>query len=185
MITLKIKDLDKLKKKVGKNNLLITCSNCPYWNYPRETVDEIADKLNAGIYNVDEICGREDITIDVVDYDSVLVFSCGAGTQIISKILDTEAIPVADTHPVGAKFGETIQTYCQACGNCILDQTAGLCPITRCPKGLLNGPCGGMQKGMCETGEQPCIWALIFQRMEKKHKLDDFLKINMPPVSGK
>ncbi len=185
MITLKIKDLDKVNERVGENNLLITCSNCPYWNYSRETVDEIAGKLNAGIYNVDRICEREAIIVDVLDYDSVLVFSCGAGTQVISEVLDTEAIPVADTYALGVRFGEVIRTYCQACGNCILDQTAGLCPITRCPKGLLNGPCDGMQRGMCETGEHSCIWALIFRRMEKKHKLDDFLKINIPPVGRK
>ncbi len=185
MITLKIKDLGELKKKVGKNNLMIVCSTCPYWNFSRETVDEVADKLNAGIFNVDRICDRGDISIDVLDYDSVLVFSCGAGTQIISEALDIQAIPAADTYALGVNFGETIQTYCRACGNCILDETAGLCPLTRCPKGLLNGPCGGMQKGMCELGEQPCVWALIYRRMEKKHNLDGFLKINMPPVSGK
>jgi len=183
MITLKIKDIKELKKKIGKNNLMITCSMCPYWNYSIEEIDEVADKLDAGTFNVEKICDRKKLQIDTVDYDTVLVFSCGTGVQIISEALDINPIPVADTLSIGAKFSGKLQSYCKGCGDCILDYTQGLCPITRCPKGMLNGPCGGMQKGMCEKGDQPCVWALIYKRMERKKQLKEYLKLNMPKVS--
>ncbi len=184
MIILKFKDIEELKSKIGENALLIACSGCPYWNYSREDADSLAEDLDIGIFNIDGICDTEEIPFDLHDYDSFLVLSCGAGVQMISELLDREVIPAADTIGLGVKINEKIRNYCMGCSNCILDKTASLCPRTRCPKGLINGPCGGVQRGMCEIGNQPCVWALIFERLKKFKKLDDFMEPNMPKVSG-
>jgi hypothetical protein len=70
---------------------------------------------------------------------------------------------------------------CSACGECVLDITGGICPITLCPKGLLNGPCGGMDKGKCEVDkEKDCAWVLIYKELEKRKKLAELKKIQPP-----
>jgi hypothetical protein len=70
---------------------------------------------------------------------------------------------------------------CSMCGNCVLDITSGICPVTLCPKGLLNGPCGGMNKGKCELDQdKDCAWVLIFKEAQKGEKLERFKKINPP-----
>jgi hypothetical protein len=71
---------------------------------------------------------------------------------------------------------------CKACGDCILDETGGICPIARCGKSLLNGPCGGFAKGKCEVGGwvNDCAWVLIFNRLKERDKLDLFLKFRPP-----
>ena len=67
------------------------------------------------------------------------------------------------------------------CGECVLDISAGICPITLCPKGLLNGPCGGMDKGKCEVDkDRDCAWVLIYNELEKKNKLDTLKKVQQP-----
>jgi len=183
MITLKIKDIEKLKKKIGKNNLLIVCGLCPYWNFSVDEIDNLAKKLDAKILKLPAICNRPEIDIkNLNDYDNILVFSCGAGIQIVAETIDMEVIPVVDTTGIGAKLKDNVEIYCKACGNCILDLTAGICPIARCPKGLYNGPCGGVQDGNCELGDRKCVWVLIFERMKKFNQLDDFIKVRIPEM---
>jgi hypothetical protein len=70
---------------------------------------------------------------------------------------------------------------CQACGDCVLGLTGGICPIARCSKQLLNGPCGGSQNGVCEIdAETPCAWQLIYERMDARGQLDRLLEIQPP-----
>jgi hypothetical protein len=70
---------------------------------------------------------------------------------------------------------------CSLCGECVLDVTGGICPITLCPKGLLNGPCGGMDKGKCEVDkDKDCAWVLIYKELEKRNKLDKMKKAQAP-----
>jgi hypothetical protein len=70
---------------------------------------------------------------------------------------------------------------CSLCGECVLDVTGGICPITLCAKGLLNGPCGGMDKGKCEVDkDKDCAWVLIYKELEKRKKLDTLKKIHLP-----
>ncbi len=70
---------------------------------------------------------------------------------------------------------------CAACGECVLGITAGICPIARCAKSLLNGPCGGSQGGKCEiSGDIPCAWQLIYDRLKEQGLLEMMEKINAP-----
>lgn len=116
--------------------------------------------------------------------DAVLVLACGLGVQSFkdNDRVGVKAIPACNT-----LFGATLDAQgnlyekCSMCGECVLAITGGICPITLCPKGLLNGPCGGMDKGKCETDkERDCAWVLIYKEAQKRNKLADFKKIQGP-----
>ena len=108
--------------------------------------------------------------------DSILILACGLGVQsVLENIREEKDFHVGcDTIFMGIvdNSGRGFWEYCSACGECILEYTGGICPITRCSKGLLNGPCGGMDKGKCEVDkERDCAWVLIYERLKKKGKL--------------
>jgi len=116
--------------------------------------------------------------------EAVLVLSCGTGTQTAAAALpDKEVYPATDTIFLGSvqRFGQFAE-YCSACGSCILERTEGICPVTRCAKGLLNGPCGGTSaQGKCEVDpEQDCAWKLIYDKLAARGKLDQ-LTPYVPP----
>ncbi len=116
-------------------------------------------------------------------YDAVLSMACGAGVQLVADVMEPKpVIPALNTDFIGITEAEGVWVErCRACGNCLLDKTGGICPITRCAKGLLNGPCGGTKDGMCEVDtRKPCAWTLIYQRLEKQGKLDSFDEYNPP-----
>ena len=110
------------------------------------------------------------------DAEALLLLGCGAGVQTISELLPTLSVfPAQNTHFIGVEERERgiWEERCTACGDCLLAKTGGICPITRCAKGLLNGPCGGTNNGKCEVDpEKDCAWTLIYQRLEKQGKLD-------------
>lgn len=114
--------------------------------------------------------------------DVILVFSCGLGAQSVKENDRLEKIVLSGNDTLCAAVLDAqgkFQELCSACGECILEVTAGICPITRCSKGLLNGPCGGVNKGKCEVdSERDCAWVLIYKEMEKKKLLETFKKIN-------
>jgi len=107
--------------------------------------------------------------------DAVLVLSCGTGAQTAAAVLsDKPVYPGTDTIFLGQvqRFGQFAEV-CSACGECLLERTAGVCPVTRCAKGLLNGPCGGTSaEGKCEVDpEQDCAWKLIYDRLAAMGRL--------------
>lgn len=109
--------------------------------------------------------------------DSVLILACGLGIQsVIENMRETKDFHVGcNTLFMGIvdSKGSSFYEYCSACGQCILEYTAGICPVTRCAKGLLNGPCGGMDKGKCEVDkERDCVWVLIFEKLKEQGKLE-------------
>ncbi|MGD8564800.1 MAG: methylenetetrahydrofolate reductase C-terminal domain-containing protein [Candidatus Bathyarchaeota archaeon] len=118
-------------------------------------------------------------------YDAVISLSCGAGVQTIADLFSNKpVIPANDTMFIGmhdTKEGRFVE-MCRACGDCILFETGGICPITRCAKSLLNGPCGGQADGKCEVGgwKNDCAWVLIYNRMNEHDKLDIFKKFRIP-----
>jgi len=117
-----------------------------------------------------------------VEADALVVLACGAGVQAIEKILDGKRLfpalnPVfiGTTERIGVYHG-----YCGACGDCLLDRTGGICPLARCAKSLMNGPCGGAAGGKCEADStRDCAWTLIFEKLNKlgaeKNILQDVL----------
>jgi len=116
-------------------------------------------------------------------YDVVLSLGCGIGVQAMTeRFPDTITMPGLNTTFMGLPDEQGVWSErCQACGDCILGLTFGICPIARCSKQLLNGPCGGSQDGMCEIDpEIPCAWQLIYDRAEKLGRLDQLLEIQPP-----
>lgn len=114
--------------------------------------------------------------------DAVLVLACGLGLQSFkdNDRLGLPAFPALNT-TFGAVMDAKGNFYekCSMCGECILDRTGGICPVTLCPKALLNGPCGGMKRGKCEVdNEQDCVWVLIYRELEKAKKLSSLKEIN-------
>lgn len=106
--------------------------------------------------------------------DVVLSLACGAGVQTLAEAFEPlPIIPALNTTFLGASFKPGVWSeVCHGCGNCLLTYTGGICPIARCAKSLLNGPCGGSQNGACEIDfHTPCAWALIYYRLKKQDKL--------------
>jgi len=118
-------------------------------------------------------------------YDAILSLGCGVGVQTMAEVFpDKIVLPACNTLFIGMhdKEKEEFHEMCRACGDCILHETGGICPITRCAKSLLNGPCGGQADGKCEVGgwKNDCAWILIYKRLKERKKLDLFLKFKPP-----
>lgn len=117
------------------------------------------------------------------DYDAVLSLACGIGVQaLVQRFPDAWVLPGLNTTFLGMPPEQGLwEERCQACGQCILDRTGGICPIARCSKQLLNGPCGGSQDGKCEVSQEtPCAWQLIYDRMSALGKLELLLEVQPP-----
>ncbi|MCK4451960.1 MAG: methylenetetrahydrofolate reductase C-terminal domain-containing protein, partial [Anaerolineae bacterium] len=116
-------------------------------------------------------------------YDVVLSLACGIGVQALNeRFPDMLTLPGLNTTFLGLPEEQGVwEERCQACGDCILGITAGICPIARCSKQLLNGPCGGSQNGVCEIDpDVPCAWQLIWERAVKLGRVDQLLEIQPP-----
>ena len=115
--------------------------------------------------------------------DAVLSLACGAGVQTLADVFEPiPVIPALNTTFLGAsdKPGSWTEK-CKGCGDCILVQTGGICPIARCAKSIFNGPCGGSKGGYCEVGQNiPCAWAQIIGRLKKLDKLHLYEEIRTP-----
>ena len=111
----------------------------------------------------------------VEDVDAVLALGCGVGVQTMSdRYSDVPILPGVNTSFMGAPTEWGVwDERCSGCGDCRLAETAGICPISRCTKGILNGPCGGTEGGKCEANtEMDCAWILIYKRLEKLGQLE-------------
>jgi len=116
----------------------------------------------------------DQIKDEASQYDAILSMGCGAGVQeIAERIENIPVLPALNTTFIGMadEQGQYLEV-CAACGDCILSMTGGICPVTRCAKGLINGPCGGSRGGMCEVSkDNPCVWQLIYDRLVKLNML--------------
>ncbi len=115
--------------------------------------------------------------------DAILSLACGAGVQTLAETFShLPVIPALNTTFLGALDEQGVwREKCQGCGECVLAYTGGVCPIARCAKRLLNGPCGGSSKGKCEIdSEVACAWQLILDRLKALGRLDEYLNI-FPP----
>jgi hypothetical protein len=125
---------------------------------------------------------------EVKEADSLLVMTCGVGVQAVSAVSEKITHPACNTVPLGGSRGEWKGTErCKECGDCVLDSTGGICPLTACSKYLLNGACGGTTKeGKCEVdAEMECGWKLIYERLEKLGRLDKLRRVYEPKDHSK
>jgi ferredoxin len=107
---------------------------------------------------------------------AVVVLACGSGVQTVTENdrLNLDVYPGCDSlYAATIASDGAMRQVCSACGECILDLTEAVCPVTRCSKGLLNGPCGGQDQGHCEVDpSKDCAWILIYKKMKEKGRLD-------------
>jgi ferredoxin len=125
----------------------------------------------------------DEIEKEIADADVVLSLACGIGVQAIAEHFpNTWVVPGLNTTFLGLPTEQGIwEERCAACGDCILGLTGGICPIARCSKTLLNGPCGGSEAGHCEIDpDVPCAWQLIFDRLTSMDKQETLLELQMP-----
>lgn len=142
--------------------------------------------------SVDRQCIHE-FLLEVVEAaqgrEAVLSLACGAGVQALAaRLPHTPVFPALNTLFIGetAERGLWLEN-CRGCGHCMLGMTGGICPVARCAKGLLNGPCGGARAGLCEINfsvkpdpEVPCAWLEIYDRLQSLGELDRLLAF-IPP----
>ncbi len=199
MIITKQKDFKDIAEaaKVYKSLFLVGCGDCATLC---RTGGEDELKAMAGVLEksgitvtgmavVDATCHELDTQRilrkhkdEVEKSEAFLVLTCGAGVQAVGDSTDKPAISGCDSLFIGNSQRQMhFYEKCSACGDCVLNSTGGICPVTRCPKGLLNGPCGGAVRGKCEVNEEDgCIWIKIFERMSKLGRLDDLMEIAQP-----
>jgi ferredoxin len=186
-----------------KKVVVISCGTCAALCQTggTEGAEEWHNKLEEKGYQVltevvaEDVCDnrvmRKDlrkIDEELENADGILSLACGLGHQSIVETLQRKhpGIPVFtanDTEFMG--MTERIGRFymrCQGCGDCLLNETGGICPITTCAKALMNGPCGGMVEGKCEVGdyERDCGWVLIYERLKELDRLDLFRKLRPP-----
>lgn len=160
------------KKEVG---ILASALRMYFLNQDKEvTIDEITLERQCDHEYLEEIR-------DVADqYDVILSLACGVGVQFTAEKYHTlPVLPGVNTCFLGATEERGLWTErCQACGSCILASTGGICPVSRCAKRILNGPCGGSSKGKCEiSNDVDCAWQLIVDRLRALDKLNDYEKV--------
>lgn len=113
---------------------------------------------------------------EIESVDAVLSTACGVGVQTMSeRYPDTITMPALNTKFMGYPVIHALwEERCAGCGDCVLEWTGGICPIARCAKKLLDGPCGGSSEGKCEVDKDiDCVWQLIYDRLKRLNKLDN------------
>ena len=197
MIVSKQKSLPEILEALrdASSVFLVGCAKCAtvckaggeeeIWKMQEEL--QAAGKTVTGSIVIDETChmlrAARDLRSkkDMVDEArAILVLACGAGVQSVSSAVTKKVLAGLDTLFLGniRRFGQ-FEQKCSLCGECILNTTGGICPVTVCPKGVLNGPCGGMDHGQCETDpDAECAWHQIFSRLQARGEESNLERIN-------
>ena len=113
---------------------------------------------------------------------ALLIMTCAFGVQTIARQLAKPVIPALNTMFIGKETGLGLfDEICTQCGACIIGETGGICPVTNCHKGLVNGPCGGTNNGKCEIdSNKDCVWTLIYNRLRDLEQIDSMKKFQKP-----
>jgi hypothetical protein len=150
--------LKKAKKEItGTMIIPVACDELT-----REALDEIAEALKKS--------------------DALLIMTCAFGVQTIAMAIDKPVVPALDTLFIGKeKSAGLFDEVCIQCGECVIADTGGICPVAGCHKGLVNGPCGGTDRGKCEIdSNKDCIWTLIYRKLDEMGQTDRMSKYQPP-----
>lgn len=175
----------------GKDDLfVVACNKCfkelDSFDEPEcglfEEIAREQGKNIVGCAKIDFLC-NEPLTLKTFqaalpqETKNVFVNSCGLGIQTIAALTELPVYAGCDTIAVDGQHGMALTTtLCEACGQCYLNMTGGICPVVDCSKSLLNGQCGGAKNGKCEVDkDMDCGWQLIYERMEKQGRLEELL----------
>ena len=203
MIIAERKPLEEIRDMIAgyKKILVVGCGTCVTicWAGGEKEVEILSSQLKLAARQekkelsileavVERQCEKE-MVIEELYHISLPIFhplsmACGIGVQTIAELSEDKPVfPALNTTFLGQPEGEGVWAErCSACGDCLLHWTGGICPVARCAKGLLNGPCGGTRKGgKCEVDpEKDCAWVLIYRRLEKQGRLDLMRKYYEP-----
>ena len=187
MLMTKLKDTSVLKALITGKVFILNCHGCKEVGFPEKEADEfqkelLAEGLVTGILTTDYICNPENLQLrlsyrraEIDAADMIMVFSCGVGVQTVAGYFPGKKVCAGcDTYPLPGFQGVTPLEYdCKQCGECYLNITGGICPITACSKSLVNGQCGGAKNGKCEVDPtMECGWERIYRRLAQLDRLD-------------
>ncbi len=187
MLITELKATETIKALADGKVFILNCHGCKEIRFPEHEADAIQKELAAegkvtGIFTADYICNAENLAIRLEKYaaaieaaDAILVFSCGVGVQTVAdQFVGKRVYACCDTYALPGFQGVTpLEHDCRQCGECYLNITGGICPITACSKSLINGQCGGAKNGKCEVDpNMDCGWERIYQKLKKLGRLD-------------
>ena len=187
MLITELKATETIKALATGKVFIINCHGCKEIRFPEHEADALQKELAAegkvtGIFTTDYICNADNLKIRLEKHmaaieaaDAILVFSCGVGVQTVSdQFVGKRVYACCDTYALPGWQGVTpLEHDCRQCGECYLNITGGICPLTACSKGLVNGQCGGAKNGKCEVDpNMECGWERIYQRLKKVGRLD-------------
>ena len=199
MIITKQKNLEEILRVLGNGPVfLIGCSECATLCHTggKDEINAIKEALEkrkipvSGCVVLDPACHLNNNKRMLKEYnkeidrsDKILVFSCGNGVQTVAELfIEKEVLTGTDTLFLGEiSHVNEFDKRCILCGECLLDIFGGFCPVSRCPKSMLNGPCGGSSNGKCEISKElECVWDRTYQELKKRGKLHDLAVIQKP-----
>ena len=187
MLITELKNKDFIKSLLTGKVFVLNCHGCREIHFPEHEAEELLKELtNEGIVTgsltTDYICNADNLKLRLQKHaaaieaaDVILVLSCGVGVQTVADLYPTKKVCAAcDTYALPGFQGVTPLEYdCKQCGECYLNLTGGICPITACSKSLLNGQCGGAKDGKCEVDpNMECGWERIQRRLAQLGRLD-------------
>ena len=187
MLITELKAKETILSLITGKAFIINCHGCKEIHFPEKEAEELQKELVeagkvTGIITTDYICNPENMKLRLSKHaaaieaaDTVLVFSCGVGVQTVSEYLDNKRVCAAcDTYALPGYQGVTpLEHDCDQCGECFLNLTGGICPLTACSKSLVNGQCGGAKDGKCEVDpSMECGWERIQKRLAQIGRLD-------------
>ena len=187
MLITELKNKDVIKSQLKGKVFVLVCHGCKEIKFPEHEADALIKELEesgivTGTFTTDYICNVENLTLRlskraaaIEAADTILVLSCGVGVQTVAAQYPAKrVIPGCDTYRLPGFQGVTpLQHDCRQCGECFLNLTGGICPLTACSKSLVNGQCGGAKDGKCEVDpNMECGWERIQKRLEQVGRLD-------------
>ena len=185
MLITELKSKEVLESLTGGKVFIINCHGCKEVSFPEKEAEEFEKSLGSkvtGILTTDYVCNTDNLPLRLEKHaaaieaaDTVLVLSCGVGVQTVAQQLPGKRVYAAcDTYALPGHQGVTpLEHECDQCGQCYLNITGGICPITACSKSLVNGQCGGAKNGKCEVDpDMECGWERIMRRLQQVGRLD-------------
>ena len=187
MLITELKATETRRQHIKGKVFVLNCHGCREIRFPEHEADAFQAELTSegvvtGIFTTEYICTDENLAVMLKPHaaaieaaETIAVFSCGVGVQTVAAMYPGKrVVACCDTYALPGYQGVTpLEVDCKQCGECFLNLTGGICPLTACSKSLVNGQCGGAKNGKCEVDpNMECGWERIYQKLKKIGRLD-------------